>query len=97
MQVERLSTTLGHARRELMKLEYDLEDTKVWFWRWRPEHKEQVEAKLPAVQAAREHVRQVQHQHDAAVRDAKGSLGLWSAAGVEEGRRLFWCVVMRCL
>jgi hypothetical protein len=85
-----LMKDLSSADRQLMDAQLALRDVSVWFWRWRPEHREQVLAKRPAVEAAERRVRTLQKERDSILRDAKSALGLWSEAGVEESRELLW-------
>jgi hypothetical protein len=85
-----LMKNLHSAERQLMDAQLALKDVSAWFWRWRPEHREKVLAKRPAVYAAEERVRTLQRERDAILRDAKSALGLWSEAGLEESRELLW-------
>lgn len=81
---------LAAAEKRLMDAEFRMKQVSVWFWRWRPEHRKRVEERMPAVEAAREKVTQLRRQRDGVLREAKQSLGLWSDAGIEEGRQLLW-------
>ena len=81
---------LTRAERNLIEAKIALREVSVWFWRWRPEHREQVLARRPAVTAAERDVRVLQKQRDAILKDAKAGLGLWSEAGLEESREMLW-------
>ena len=85
-----LMKDLSLAEHELLNAQFALKDVSVWFWRWRPEHREKVLAKQPAVKAAEKHLRFLQKERDMILRDAKSALGLWSEAGIEESRELLW-------
>ncbi|OQR85311.1 hypothetical protein ACHHYP_11960 [Achlya hypogyna] len=70
--------------------ESELQQAKVWFWRFRPEHRavvaekqlvvDETQAKLDVLEAARE----------AKMRAAKAYVGLWSDYGLDEARSRFW-------
>ncbi|EFN54176.1 hypothetical protein CHLNCDRAFT_135614 [Chlorella variabilis] len=81
---------LARAEQVLMEAELEQQQFKVWFWRFKPEARTEVEARQPAVDAARAVAREIQGRRDKVLREAKAVLGLWSEAGVEEGRELFW-------
>jgi hypothetical protein len=81
---------LSLAERELMDAQDALRDVSAWFWRFRPEHRENVLARRPAVQVAQKRVQTLQRERDLILRDAKSALGLWSEAGLEESRELLW-------
>ncbi|GMH33897.1 hypothetical protein BSKO_01731 [Bryopsis sp. KO-2023] len=65
-------------------------NAKVWFWRFRPEHKMVVRDRQVHESAARLEVEKLLASRDDKVAEAKSQLGIWSEAGVEEGRSLFW-------
>ena len=81
---------LAVAEQHLMHTELALRDVSVWFWRFRPEHREQVLQARKPVQAAKQRVNALRKERDGVLRDAKASLGLWSEAGVEEYKELLW-------
>lgn len=74
---------------QLCRLLLSYHPCQVWFWRFKPDARREVEARRPAVDAARADVEAVVARRDALWKRAKGELGLWSEAGVEEGRELF--------
>ena len=69
---------LTHAERQLMEAELEQRQYQVWFWRWKPEARREVEARRPAVEAAQERVREVRGERNRVLREAKLVLGLWS-------------------
>lgn len=84
------SIDLMAANKKLMSLEIDMSASKVWFWRWREEYKIQVQAKSPALHAARAHVQSIHNEMYSLQRQARSHLGLWSEEGLQGGRALFW-------
>ena len=89
-QAEGIMGELTAAERVLMDAELEVHRHKVWFWRFKPQARAAVEAVQPAADAARAAADAVRARRDELLRQAKASLGLWSEAGVEEGRTLFW-------
>ncbi|KAL4458505.1 hypothetical protein ABPG75_013370 [Micractinium tetrahymenae] len=89
-QAEGVVGELTLAERQLMEAELAQARHKVWFWRFKPEARQAVAARQPAVDAARQQAAAVRERRDALLREAKALLGLWSEAGVEEGKELFW-------
>ena len=89
-EAEGLIRQLARAERTLMDAEIQLDEVKVWFYWWRPEHRKLVEARRPAVKAAQQRVRALQKERDGILREGKKALGLWSDAGLEESRQLLW-------
>jgi hypothetical protein len=81
---------LTKAEERLMTAELDMKSAKAWFWRWREGYRRRVEAKRPALNAARKEVLALRQQRDHILRQAKRKLGLWSEAGLEESRALLW-------
>ena len=81
---------LEKAELRLLEAELDMAQSQVWFWRFREPYKSEVAAKRPAVAAAQAETRALQKQYRKAVAAAKSELGVWSLAGVEEGRALLW-------
>lgn len=88
----RFLPALEKAEVRLLEAELDMAQSQVWFWRFREPYKSEVAAKRPAVAAAQAETRGLQKQYRKAVAAAKSELGVWSLAGVEEGRALLWCV-----
>lgn len=66
------------------------DSAKVWFWRFKPEHRDQVRKRQVAEHAAWESLVQLAAVRDEKLSKAKSHLGVWSDAGVKEGRNLFW-------
>lgn len=69
---------------------WDTEDAKVWFWRFRAEHRQTVYQRMAVQQERQKVVDAMNRDRDRLVSSAKASLGLWSDAGVGETRRMFW-------
>lgn len=63
---------------------------QVWFWRFRPEHREVVRGLQAKEAVKRRAVKQLFAERDRLLSHAKAQLGLWSDAGLEESRQLFW-------
>ncbi|PRW60003.1 hypothetical protein C2E21_1530 [Chlorella sorokiniana] len=80
---------LALAERAYMEADLEMRQHMVWFWRWKPEARAAVEERRPAVEAAQRALQAVEQRRDGLLREAKAALGLWSEAGVEEGRELF--------
>lgn len=89
-QAEGVVGELTSAERQLMEAEVAQAQHKVWFWRLKPKARAAVAAHQPAVNAARQRVAAVRERRNALLREAKSLLGLWTEAGVEEGKELFW-------
>ena len=89
-EAEGMIKSLASSERRLMDAELYMQEVQVWFWRWRPEHRAEVERRRPAVDAARQRVATLRQERDGILRQAKGELGLWSEAGLEESRALLW-------
>ena len=89
-EAEAFVPELTGAEHALMDRQLDVRASQVWFWRLRSPYREQVEAKRPALQDAQRRVAALHQRRDEVLRQAKQALGLWSEAGVEEGRELFW-------
>jgi len=89
-EAEGMTKALAKAEKRMMDAEFSLKKVSVWFWRWRPEHRAAVERRQPAVDAAKQDLQALRQRRDSILREAKGALGLWSEAGIEEGRDLLW-------
>lgn len=83
LQAEGVVGELTAAERQLMEAELAQARHKVWFWRFKPEARRAVDARQPAVDAARQQVAAVRARRDVLLREAKASLGLWT--GVQRG------------
>lgn len=85
-----LLPALEKAELRLLEAELDMAQSQVWFWRFREPYKSEVAAKRPQLRAAQAETRALQKQYRKAVAAAKAELGVWSQAGVDEGRALLW-------
>jgi hypothetical protein len=63
---------------------------KVWFWRFRPEHREEVYLRQAEADAAHEKLDALENAREDKMREAKAYVGLWSEYGVDEARSRFW-------
>ncbi|KAK9834999.1 hypothetical protein WJX81_003264 [Elliptochloris bilobata] len=68
----------------------ELDAERTWFWFLDAERRRAVKKKKEVERSARARVRELERRRERLLSDAKASLGLWSAAGVDEGRQLFW-------
>jgi hypothetical protein len=68
----------------------NVDEAKVWFWRFRPAHRKRVnEREIPKAKAlARFQAKQ--NERNALISKAKASVGIWSKYGIEETREQFW-------
>jgi len=75
---------------DLTMAQAEVDQAKVWFWRFRSEHRARVnEREVPKARAlARFQTKQA--ERNALVSQAKASVGIWSAYGIEETRAQFW-------
>lgn len=89
-EAQGITRSLALAEQELMDAQLHFNEAAVWFWRIRPEARKEVEARRPAVNAAKIKVRALDKERSAMLSDAKRALGLWSDAGLEESRQLLW-------
>ncbi|KAL4426500.1 hypothetical protein ABPG77_008358 [Micractinium sp. CCAP 211/92] len=89
-QAEGVVGELTLAENQLLEAELAQAQHKVWFWRLKPEARAAVAARQPAVDAAHKQVAAVRTRRNALLREAKAMLGLWTEAGVEESKELFW-------
>ncbi|OQR95938.1 hypothetical protein THRCLA_07448 [Thraustotheca clavata] len=80
----------GETWAEVVSAEEDLQRVKVWFWRFRPEHRQQVYVQQTIVDAAREKLEALEQQREQKMREAKAFVGLWSDHAVDEARDRFW-------
>ncbi|KAL4859320.1 hypothetical protein ACK3TF_001057 [Chlorella vulgaris] len=81
---------LTRAEQAVMEAELDQAEHKVWFWRFKEAARKEVHARQPAVEKARAKAQEIRSRHDKLIREGKAVLGVFSEAGVEEGRELFW-------
>jgi hypothetical protein len=89
-EAQGITRGLALAEQELMDAQLHLNEVAVWFWRFRPEARKEVEGRKPAVEAAKIKVRALHKERSSMLSDAKRALGLWSDAGLEESRQLLW-------
>ncbi|KAK9811408.1 hypothetical protein WJX72_003432 [[Myrmecia] bisecta] len=78
------------AEQRWIEADLELQDAKVWFWRFRAEHRPTVHEKQKVEAAARAVLVQQEKERDKRISDAKAELGLWSELGLHESRALFW-------
>ena len=67
-----------------------LDEVHVFGWRWRAPYDRLVPERKRALALATKDFEAAVREHDALMSDAKASVGVWSAYGVEEVRGLFW-------
>ena len=89
-RVESVDSRLYDAHRVYQAAESEQARHKVWFWRFRKEHRDLVKEHQPAVDEAYKNVRLLGKEREKYMRKAKRTLGVWSDAGVEESRALLW-------
>ena len=63
---------------------------QVWFWRFRSDARQKVYKKMEKAKALRKDFDVYNKVSQKKYSDAKAQLGVWSEAGVAEGRKLFW-------
>lgn len=88
--VHKVEERLAAAQRSHYDAEMKARKHKVWFWRFRSEYRNKVREHRPEIDEAYARVRALQKERDVSMKEAKGSLGLWSDAGLEESRALLW-------
>ena len=67
-----------------------LDEVHVFGWRWRAPYDRLVPERKRALALATKDFEAAVRERDALMSDAKASVGVWSAYGVEEVRGLFW-------
>lgn len=70
--------------------EDEMAQYKVWFWRFRPDYKAQVERFQPEYDAVHTKLTAVMAERDEIMKEARQVVGIWSEYGVEEAREKFW-------
>ena len=63
---------------------------QVWFWRFKSDARQKVYKKMDKAKAKRKEFDVYDKESAKKFSDAKAELGVWSEAGVAEGRQLFW-------
>ena len=81
---------LWHAVQAWDSALHELRQARTWFWFWSPERRREVRKAKAAERAAYKVARRHDRHVERLVSKAKVELGLWSEAGLQEGRRLFW-------
>eukprot|EP00048_Salpingoeca_helianthica_P021978 m.15592 g.15592 ORF g.15592 m.15592 type:complete len:295 (+) comp6715_c0_seq2:35-919(+) len=71
-------------------IEEALNEAKVWFWRFRPGHRERVESIQRDLDVELQILATIHHKREQAAADARGRVSVWSEYGVEDARTLFW-------
>lgn len=61
-----------------------------WFWRFKPAVRKRVNDKKAKSAEVRKEFAALKKEAEQKFSDAKAELGLWSDAGLAEGRSLFW-------
>ncbi|KAK9862020.1 hypothetical protein WJX84_004250 [Apatococcus fuscideae] len=84
------SPARSSAEQEYFHAHMHTQDAKVWFWWFRREHRDQVRERQASERKAASAVHAFDQQQKQKISDAKAELGLWSDAGLEESRLLFW-------
>lgn len=78
------------AHQRVMRLQEELMDAKVWFWRFRAGHREHVYAVQEQLDHALAGFRELEAQRVQREQDARGVVGIWSEIGIADARDLFW-------
>eukprot|EP00949_MAST-11_sp_MAST-11-sp1_P002911 g2911.t1 len=68
----------------------EMQSAKVWFWRFRSEHRAAVARIQPEVEKAKAIYDEKKRQKHQLVLAAKRAVGIWSQYGVDETREQFW-------
>ena len=66
-----------------------------WFWRFKPAVRERVNVKKAKSADLQKKFAALEMESQQKFSDAKAELGLWSDAGIGEGRQLFWSAFER--
>jgi hypothetical protein len=67
-----------------------VDQAKVWFWRFRSEHRKEVYKREEKKSVALARFQKKKNERHELVRQAKASVGIWSPYGIEETREQFW-------
>ncbi|CAD7698789.1 unnamed protein product [Ostreobium quekettii] len=81
---------LAWAYSEYVEARAQVQAAQVWFWRFRPEHRKVVRDRQVWEAQARAEVERLSAEKASKLSSAKSELGIWSEAGLSEGRALFW-------
>ena len=65
-------------------------DVQVWFWRFKSDARAKVHKRQAVAAEYRKKFAVLDKEAQRKFSDAKAELGLWSDAGIGEGRKLFW-------
>ncbi|CAD7699611.1 unnamed protein product [Ostreobium quekettii] len=88
--VQNAEARLASAYAKYAEARAHVQAAQVWFWRFRPEHRKVVrELQVPEA-SARAEVERLRSEKASKLASAKAELGIWSEAGLSEGRQLFW-------
>jgi len=82
---------MDDAKAELAHANEDVYAAQVWFWRFRPEYREIVEAKQKIQAVKQEKFNELQSMREEKMKKAKAYVGIWSEYGMEDMRESFWC------
>jgi hypothetical protein len=78
------------AEDDLMHEQRSVSDAKVWFWRFRGEHKKRVRAREAVRDKALARFNVKRDERNAIIAAAKKEVGIWSQYAVDETREQFW-------
>lgn len=67
-----------------------VDEAKVWFWRFRSEHRARVNKREEKKSVALARFTAKQNEKNALVSQAKAAVGIWSPYGIEETKAQFW-------
>lgn len=81
---------LHSALFEVNRMQEELYEVKVWFWRFRPEYRDEVYRVQGYLDQALSRLYAVEAKKAAMEREARGTVGIWSHYGLHDARTLFW-------
>jgi hypothetical protein len=84
------SEDMRMAQQQLMSEQRRLDEVHVWFWRSRSPYDRLVPEAKDRVARARQVFDAESRARDELISEAKSTVGIWSAYGVEEVRKRFW-------
>lgn len=88
--VAEIDNNLGEAYGKYINAKVHTDSARVWFWRFRQEYRELVRERKGPENEAWKVVAKHQKERNAQISKAKAVLGVWSDAGMQESRGLFW-------
>ena len=78
------------AEAQMARANAEVYNAKVWFWRFRSDHRRNVERAMGRQSATRAELKGKYDERDALRTKAKEQVGIWSHYGFKEVRDLFW-------